>query len=172
MNSKLEKAINEQINFELYSAYIYMSMASYLKSLNLNGFSHWMEIQVKEELAHVIRFYNFVHERGGSVEFQAVPKPKATWESPLNVFEDALEHEKIVTSRINNLVDLAIVEKDHAANANFQWFITEQVEEEANAFAVIQQLKLAGNAMTNLFLLDKELGTRVFVDPNAKPATP
>ncbi len=172
MNPKLEKALNDQINFEIYSAYIYMSMSSYMKSLNLNGFAHWLDIQVKEELAHAVKFYNYIHDRNGNVEFMAIAKPEAGWKSPLHVFEHALEHEKIVTSRINNLVDIAISEKDHAANAHLQWFVNEQVEEEANFFAVVQQLKLAGDSMNNLFLLDKEMATRVFVDPNAKPAAP
>ncbi len=162
MDKKLVKSLNSQFNFELYSAYIYASMASYLKSLDLNGFANWMDIQVQEELAHVKKFYNFLHDRNETVEFDAIPKPQHSWESPLAVFEHALEHEKIVTKRINDLVDQAGKTSDHATINFLQWFISEQVEEEANVMSVVQQIKLVGKS---LFLLDRELGQRVFNPP-------
>ena len=163
MDTKIQKAINDQINFELYSAYIYLSMSSYLKSLNLNGFAHWMEIQVQEETAHAMKLYNFLHERGGDVEFQEIPKPKKKWDSPLAVFQDALAHERIVTGRINDMVNLALELKDHATNAHLQWFINEQVEEESNVLGIVQQIKLSEGSPNGLFMLDRELGQRVFV---------
>jgi ferritin len=165
MDKKMQKAINDQINFELYSSYIYLSMSSYLKSLNLNGFANWMEIQVQEEVFHAMKMYNFLHERGGSVEFQEVPKPKKEWDSPLAAFQNALEHEKIVTGRINDLVDLALELRDHATNAHLQWFISEQVEEESNVLGIVQQIKLSEGSPNGLFMLDRELGQRVFTPP-------
>ena len=165
MDNKMQKAINDQINFELYSSYIYLSMSSYLKSLNLNGFAHWMEIQVQEEVAHAMKLYNFLQERGGNVEFQGIPKPKSKWDSPLDAFQNAYEHEQIVTERINALVDMALQLKDHATNAHLQWFISEQVEEESNVLGILQQMKLAEGAPNGLFMLDRELAQRVFVSP-------
>ena len=162
MDIKMQKELNDQINFELYSSYIYLSMSSYLKSLNLNGFANWMEIQVQEEVAHAMKMYNFLHERGGNVEFQEIAKPKTEWDSPLDAFQNALEHEKIVTGRINNLVDMALELRDHATNAHLQWFISEQVEEESNALGIVQQIKLAEGSPNGLFMLDRELGQRVF----------
>ncbi len=165
MNEKMEKAINDQINFELYSSYIYLSMSSYLRSLNLNGFAHWMEIQVQEEIAHAMKFYNFLHERGGNIEFETIQKPKVSWESTCEVFEDAYKHEQIVTGRINDLVDLALEIRDHATNAHLQWFINEQVEEESNVLGILQQIKLAENSPNGLFMLDRELSQRVYNPP-------
>jgi ferritin len=164
MDKKLVKSINDQINFELYSSYLYLSMASYLKSLNLNGFSNWMDVQVKEELAHTMKFYNFLHDRGEDVALEAIAKPEGKWNSPLEVFEDALKHEKKVTERVNNLATMADELNDHASSNFIQWFVNEQVEEEANVVNVIEQIKLVGGA---LFMLDRELSQRVFVDPNA-----
>jgi ferritin len=166
MNIKMQEAINSQVNFELYSSYIYLSMSSYLKSLNLNGFAHWMEIQIQEEIAHAMKLYNFLHERGGRVELETIQKPKVNWHSPLDAFEDAYKHEQIVTGRINSLVDLALELRDHATNAHLQWFISEQVEEESNVLGIVQQMKLAEGSPNGLFMLDRELGQRVFTPPN------
>ncbi|MDD5596696.1 MAG: ferritin [Victivallaceae bacterium] len=162
MDKKLEKSLNDQLNFELYSSYIYLSMQSYLKSLDLNGFANWMDVQVKEELTHVLKFYDFLHNRNAEVEFEAVSKPQHKWDSPLAVFEHALKHEKIVSKRINDLVDLATKVGDHATVNFLQWFVGEQVEEEANVVSVIRQIKLVGKS---LFMLDRELGQRVFTPP-------
>lgn len=172
MNPKIEKALNEQINLELYSSYIYMSMASYLKSLNLNGFAHWMQIQVQEELAHALKIYNYVTERDGTVVFEAIAKPPQTWESPTEVFSHSYKHEQTVTSRIHEIVDLAIKEKDHSTNAHMQWYLNEQVEEEARVLEIYKQLKFANNAPQVLLMFDRELAQRVFIDPNAQPAQP
>jgi ferritin len=167
LNPTMEQALNKQLNAELYSAYLYLSMAAYFYSLNLNGFANWMTVQNQEETMHAMKFYNFINERGGRIKLEQIDTPPTEWPSPLNVFEETLKHEEKVTSLINNLVDLAIAERDHAANAFLQWFITEQVEEEASANDIIQNLKLAGNDPHALFMLDRELGTRVFTPPAA-----
>ena len=164
MNKELVEALNSQMNFEFYSSYIYLAMSSHLKSKNLNGFANWMHVQTQEEITHAMKFYEFLQDRGVDVEFEAVPKPQKSWDSPLAVFEHALKHEKIVTSRIGKLLDLATKCKDHATINFLQWFVAEQVEEEANAMDVIEQIKLVGKS---LFMLDRELGQRVFNDPTA-----
>lgn len=165
MSKKMGKALNEQLNFEIYSSYIYASMASWFKAQDLNGFANWMNVQVQEELDHAGRFYGFMHDYGAEVEYEVIPKPKSSWKSPIEVFEDTLHHEGQVTSRINNLIDLALKEKDHATNARLQWFITEQVEEEANILALLRQVKLIKGSPDALILLDRELGQRVFNPP-------
>ena len=167
MNPKIVKTLNEQINFELYSAYVYMSMSAYLKSLNLPGFAHWMEIQTREELGHALKIYYHLSERGGEVFFDTIKKPPQKWESPMAAFKHAYEHEQIVTSKIENIVDLALTEKDHTTNNQMQWFLNEQIEEEANVLEIYQQLKMANNAPQVLLIMDRELAQRVFVDPNA-----
>ncbi len=162
MDKKMQEAINDQMNFELYSSYIYLAMSSYLKSINLNGFAHWMEIQVQEEVSHAMKLYGFLHDRGADVELQGIPKPEKKWKSVGDVFQKALGHEQIVTGRINKLVDLALELKDHATNAHLQWFINEQVEEESSVLEILQQVKLAEGTPNGLFMLDRELGQRVF----------
>jgi ferritin len=165
LSQNMEQALNKQLNAEFYSAYLYLSMAAYYYSLNLNGFANWMTVQNQEETMHAMKFYNYINERGGRIQLAPIDGPPTNWNSPLEVFEETLKHEEKVTGLINNLVDLAIAERDHAANAFLQWFITEQVEEEASANEVIQNLKLAGNDPHALFMLDRELGTRVFTPP-------
>lgn len=167
ISPKMEQALNKQVNAELYSAYLYLSMAAYFYSVNLNGFANWMMVQNLEETAHAMKFYHFINERGGRIQLDAIDKPAIEWSSPMEVFEKTLKHEEKVTSLINNLVDLAIAERDHASNAFLQWFITEQVEEEATASEIIQNLKMAGNDPQTLFMFDRELGARVFTPPAA-----
>lgn len=165
LEKKMEKAINDQINAELYSAYLYLSMAAYFESTNLKGFSSWMRVQTMEEQAHAKKFYDFVNERGGRVILSAIEAPPAEWESPLAAFENVLEHEQLVTGRINDLVNLAQELKDHASNSFLQWYVDEQVEEEATASEIIQSLKLTQNDSSGLFMIDRELGQRTFVPP-------
>jgi ferritin len=167
LSEKMQEALNKQLNAELYSAYLYLSMAAYYYSINLNGFANWMKVQNQEETMHAMKFYQFINDRGGMIWLDAIAQPPTTWSTPLEVFEETLKHEEKVTGLINNLVDLAMTERDHATNAFLQWFITEQVEEEASANEVIQTLKLAGNDPHALFMLDRELGTRVFTPPPA-----
>ncbi len=164
----MHEALNDQLNFELYSAYIYYSMAAYLESQDMPGFANWMKVQVKEELTHVDKFFTYICEREGRVLMKQIDAPATEWKSPLDVFQDAHKHEQIVTGRINKLVDLSLKESDHATNSFLQWFVTEQVEEEASVKTIIQQLKLAGKDGHGLLMLDRELGTRVFTMPPAE----
>ena len=165
LNPKIQEAFNKQINAELYSSYLYLSMSAYFESISLKGFANWMRVQAQEEVLHAMKFYTFVNERGGAVNLTAIDGPPVKWDSPLNTFEEVARHEQKVTGMINNLVDLAITERDHAANAFLQWFVTEQVEEEASADEVIQQLKLTGKEGGGLFMIDRELAARVFTMP-------
>jgi len=165
VGEKIQGAFNEQINAELYSSYLYLSMSAYFESVNLKGFANWMRVQAQEELVHAMKFYDFIIERGGKVHLLSVEEPPITWNSPLHAFEDSYLHERKITGMINRLVDLAIEEKDHASNSFLQWFVNEQVEEESSADNVVQQLKLAGDQGSGLFMVDRELATRVFVMP-------
>jgi len=159
-------AINKQINAELWSAYIYYAMAAWLEDNDLPGMGAWMKAQVQEELFHADKFFSFVTERGGRVVLSPIDDPGKDWESAAAVFEHAYEHEQWVTSNINGLMDLAIELKDHATASFLQWYVDEQVEEEANTSTVAQQLRMVEGS-ASLFMLDKELGARVFTPPTA-----
>lgn len=165
LNETIEKKINSQINAELFSAYLYYSMASYFESISLSGAAHWMRNQVMEELIHVQKFVTYVNERRGTVKLEAIECPQTEWKSPLDAFEAAYEHEIHITGRINTLLDAALKESDHATANFLQWFVAEQVEEEASADAVVQQLKLVGDNKGGLFMIDKELAARVVTLP-------
>ena len=167
LNEKIETACNEQLQAEVYSAYLYWSMSAYFESINLAGFAGWMRVQALEEMTHAEKFFHFISERGGRVSLAAIQAPPVEWDSALAVFEDAYAHEQKVTALINSLVDLAVAEKDHASNAFLQWFVTEQVEEEATADDVVQKLKLMGDAPGGMFMLDREMAQRVFIPPPA-----
>jgi ferritin len=167
LSQKVQDAINNQINAELFSSYLYLSMSNYFESLNLSGMAHWMKAQAEEEKIHAEKFMNFVNEAGGRVILAAIDAPQTEWESPLSVFEDALGHEKKITGMINELVDIAQTDKNHAANNLLQWFIDEQVEEEASADDIVQKLKLVGDNGTGVFMIDNELGTRPLPTPAA-----
>ena len=168
IGEKIETALNEQINWELYSAYLYLSMSAYFLSINLNGFASWMRVQALEEVTHAMKFFDFINERSGRVTLLETKAPPKEWESPLAAFEDAYEHECFVSSRINDLVNLSLDEKDHASNNFLQWFVGEQVEEEASVDEVAQKLKIIGGDGGGLFMLDQELGQRVFTPPAAE----
>ncbi len=165
ISEKLEKAFNDQINKELYSEYLYLSMQAYFERLNLKGFVNWMNVQVQEEHAHAMGMFNYVHERGGKVELEAIDKPQVEWNSPLHVFEEVLKHEEFVTSRINALMDVAEEVKDRAALSFLDWYLKEQVEEESNVGGVLATLKLIKDDAKALLMLDKELAARTFVAP-------
>lgn len=165
LSDKMHQALNKQVNAELYSAYLYLSMASYFESLNLPGFANWMTAQVQEEIMHAMKFYGYINERGKRVLMMAIDAPPTQWDSPLAVYEYTYAHEQKVSGLINDLVDMAMTEKDHATSNMLQWFVGEQVEEESSADGVVQRLKLIGDAREGLFLLDKELGQRVFTPP-------
>ena len=158
ISKSVEKALNDQINAELYSSYLYLSMVAYFESLNLAGFATWMKAQTQEEIVHAMKIYDFVNERGGRVILQAIDAPVTEWDSPLAAFEAAYAHEQLITGRINDLVNLAVEEKDHATNAFLQWFVNEQVEEEMSVDSVVQNLKIAKDAPGALFMIDRELG--------------
>lgn len=162
ISKKMQKALNKQINAELYSSYLYYSMSAYFEALNLLGFANWMRIQAMEELTHVQKFYSYVHDRDGRVELSAIDAPPFEWESVLATFKAAYEHEQKVTKMINELVDLAIEEKDHATNNFLQWFVKEQVEEEASAKNIVDRIELVEENKNALFMLDRELGARQF----------
>lgn len=165
LSQKMEAALNAQINAEYYSSYLYLSMAADSEAAGLKGFANWFQIQVQEETTHMMKFFNFVLERGVRVDLGPIEGPPTKWESALEAFQATLEHEQSVTAMINKLVDLAIAESDHATNNFLQWFVGEQVEEEATAGEILQQLKLIGDEPHALLMLDRELGQRVFVPP-------
>ena len=165
LGKNMEKALNKQVNAELYSAYLYLSMEAYFESRNLKGFANWMRCQTQEEMFHAMKLYDFINERSGTVSLTAIEGPKTLWKSPLDAFEDALKHEQKVTGIIGGLVDLAVQEKDHASNSFLQWYVDEQVEEEASVDGVVQNLKLTGDAPGGLFMIDKELSARIFTMP-------
>ena len=165
LGKKIEEALNKQINAELYSSYLYLSMQAYFASENLGGFANWMGAQMQEELLHALKIFDFVNERKGRVLMKAIEQPPSEWKSPLNVFEDTLKHEQKVTNMINKLSDLAISEKDHATASFLKWFVDEQVEEEASADKILQQLQMIKESAGGLFMLDKELGKRVVKSP-------
>ncbi len=167
ISERIQAAINTQINAETYSAYLYFSMSAYFSSLNLAGFANWMRIQGLEELTHADRFFSYLIERGGRVVLEPVEGPPAEWDSPLAAFEEQLRHEQKVTRMINNLMDLATEIKDHATRSFLNWFVDEQVEEEAAADGLVQKMKLIGESGGGLFMLDNELGRRVFTPPAA-----
>lgn len=170
MNAKVEEAFNRQLNAEMYSSYLYLSMSAYFESINLAGLANWMRVQAQEELLHAMKFFSFICERGGKVTLDAVNAPPSEWKSPLAVFENTCEHEAKVTGLINGLLDITMGEKDHASTAFLQWFVTEQVEEEASADKIRQQLKLTGDQGAGLFMIDRELAQRTFIMPAATSA--
>jgi len=162
MNGKILEEMNKQINEELFSGYLYYSMSAHFESVGLPGFAHWMRTQALEEQEHAHRFYNYINERGGDVKLQAIEAPQTEWSSPLQIFEAAYKHEQHITGRINKLVEIAQEEKDHASVNFLQWFVAEQVEEEASADEVVQRLKLVEDSKGGLFMIDREMAQRVY----------
>lgn len=169
LSKTMEKALNGQINAELYSSYLYLAMSAWFTANGLAGFANWMRQQVQEEMFHAIKFYDFVGGRGGKVVLESIAKPEAKWKTGTEIFQAVLEHERKVTGLIDNLVNQALDERDHATNIFLQWFVTEQVEEEANAGAILDKLKLIGKDSGGLFALDQELAQRVFTMPTTAP---
>jgi ferritin len=160
INKSMQDAINEQINKELFSSYLYLSMAAYFEEKNLSGFGHWMRIQADEERGHAMKLYDFLLERGGKVMLKAIEAPKTEWNSNLEVAEEVAAHEGKVTASIHALYELALQEKDYPAQVMLQWFINEQVEEERNAAELVADLKLIEERGTAVLMLDKQLGKR------------
>ena len=168
LKEKMEKAINDQINAELFSSYLYKSMASWLESQDLPGMANWMDIQAKEEMDHAMKFYDYVIERGGRVIFQAIEAPQSSWESPLEAFKAALDHEIYISSRIDDLMDMALEEKDHATRIMLNWFVEEQVEEEDNASDNVSKLDMLKDSKRGMYMLDREFASRVYTPPVAE----
>ena len=162
IQKRIEEAFNIQINAELYSAYLYLSMASYFEAQNLPGFANWMRVQFQEEQFHAFKMFDFVNERGGRVILTKIDGPKVEWENVIDVFEEVLAHEQHVTSLINNLMDIAIDERDHATRSFLNWFVDEQVEEESTAEAIIAELKLIDGKGNGILMMDREFRARVF----------
>ena len=160
INKSMQDAINDQINKELYSSYLYLSMAAYLEDRNLSGFAHWMRVQETEEREHAMNFYDFIVERGGRVILKAIEAPKTEWKSTLELAEEVAAHEAVVTASIHALYELALKEKDYSAQIMLQWFITEQVEEERNAAEIVSNLKLIEDRGTAILMLDHRLAKR------------
>ncbi|MFP5212130.1 MAG: ferritin [Acidobacteriota bacterium] len=165
LSERMEKTLNEQVNAEFYSSYLYLSMSAYFRKINLNGFARWMEVQALEEMTHAMKIYNFLIDRGKTVVLTPIAGPKTSWTSPLEAFQDAYNHELKVTSLINNLMNIAVEERDHASNSFLQWFVNEQVEEESSADEVVQKLKMIGDNSGGLYMLDQEMGARLFTPP-------
>lgn len=168
LSSKLETALNKQINEEYYSSYLYLAMAAYLEDENLDGCAHWMRMQALEEYQHGMKIFDYVVDRGARVELQAIAAPPKEWDSPVAAFQASLEHEQYMTANINGLADLAIAEKDHATNNLMQWYIAEQVEEEASVDNILKKLAMMGGTGPGLFMMDRELMNRA--EPTAPAA--
>jgi ferritin len=160
MDKKIEKEMNAQINREIYSAYLYLSMAAYFEAENLNGFAHWMKVQAMEEMFHAMKFYTFICDRAGQVILESIDKPDSKFDSIKDVFEKTLAHEKIVTKYINSLYSIAKKQDDNASLIFLEWFLTEQVEEEKNPTDILAKLKHTGERGEGVLMLDKELGSR------------
>ena len=160
LSKTVQDAINDQIGKEFYSAYIYLQMSAYFQSTNLPGCAHWMRMQYQEEMLHALKLYDYVHEREGRVTLQAIPQPRGDFKSPLDVFEQSLGHEREVTAMINKLYALTQKENDYPTTIQLQWFITEQVEEEKDAGAIVEQLKMVGDNKMGMIMLDRQLGAR------------
>ena len=160
LDAKLEAALNAQVNAELHSAYLYLSMAAYFESVDLQGFANWMRVQYQEETLHGLKFFDYINHRNGRVKLTQLEDPATEWKSPLEAFRQAYEHEKHISKLIANLVQQSRQVGDTSTETFLQWFVTEQVEEEAQTYRIAQQLKLAGNERTALLLLDRELAKR------------
>lgn len=162
LNKKIEEALNAQINAEMWSAYLYLSMAAHCHAAGYNGMANWFEVQFNEEQDHARIFYNYIVQRGGKVTLKAIDAVPTSWDSILAVFENTLQHEQKVTALINDLMALALDEKDFATQSMLKWFIDEQVEEEDNAQTIIDNIRMIGDNGYGLFMLDKELGARTY----------
>ncbi len=160
LDADLEKALNDHLGAELYAAHLYLAMSAYCESMNLPGSAEWFRIQGQEEQGHAMRFYRYIIDRGGRVVLPAIPEPPSEFGTPLEVFEQSLEREREVTGRIQDLYATAASRKDYATHTFLQWFITEQVEEEAEATRIVESLRMIGEDRSALLLLDRELGTR------------
>jgi ferritin len=160
LSEKVLSALNDQLNAEFYSSYLYLAMAAHMEAEGFTGMGHWLRKQSEEELAHAMKFYKFILDRGGRVQFKAVDQPPSHWKSPLALFENVLEHERQISGRVWSLIELTGQEKDPATRVFLHWFVEEQVEEEAQVALIVQKLRMVGDSVNGLFLIDRELGSR------------
>jgi ferritin len=160
IKEKIEKALNQQLKQELFAFYIYLSMSAHFESMNLNGFANWMRFQAEEEKTHGLKFYDYILQANGKIDLKQIDAPKKSWKSVQEIFEDTYNHEKKVTESIYDIVDLSISERDHATHNFLQWFVSEQVEEEATALKILEKIKLIGDNQGALFIFDREMGSR------------
>ena len=167
ISDTMEKALNEQVNKEFYSAYLYLAMSAYCNTTGLPGFAHWMRMQYEEEIMHVTKMYDYILGQGGAVHLKAIEEPPKTYGTPLEVFETTLEHEQLVTNLIHKLMGLAVEERDYATQTFLQWYVTEQVEEEANVNDILAPLRMVGNDKGGLMMIDQQLATRATPTPPA-----
>ena len=170
LKEKLSQALSDQVNAELYSAYLYLAMSAHSDRAGFKGFANWLDIQAQEEMAHAMHMFSHILERGATPSFQAVEAPPAEFDSLTSLFEKVLSHEQYVSQRIDKIATLAMQESDHATYGFIQWYVNEQVEEESSADEILQKLKYIGDNLSMLYTLDTELGTRVFIDPFAGTA--
>lgn len=169
LGDKVQNALNGHVGAEFYSAHLYLAMSAYFESIDLPGAANWMRVQYQEELTHALKIFDYVIERDGRATVKTIDAPPAEWKSALDVFEAAYKHEQQVSARVGELTELARSEKDHATEVFLQWFVNEQVEEEASVKAIVQQFRMIGESKDGIFLIDRELGTRVFVPPAPAP---
>jgi ferritin len=160
LSKSMQNAINEQIKNEMFSAYLYLSMAAHFEAENLPGFANWMKVQSKEEVEHAMKFFEYVYDRGGRVTLKAIDQPQTTFKTPLDIFKQVLEHERKVTAMIHKLYELALKENDYPSQVMLQWFIKEQVEEEKNGETIIEQLKMVGDSSAALMMADRQFAAR------------
>jgi len=160
LSTAMQDRLNKQLKAELDSAYLYLSMAAHCEEQNLKGFSHWLRMQEVEEREHAMKIFQYIADRGGRIALDRLEKPQSSWSSPLAAAEDVLSHERHVTAMIHELAEAAIAEKDHATETMLHWFISEQVEEEAQAADLVQRLKIAGTSGPGLYIIDRELSQR------------
>ncbi|UTB32966.1 MAG: ferritin [Methanobacterium sp. ERen5] len=165
MDEKMVESLNSQLNAEMYSAYLYLSMGAYFEDLDLSGFANWMRVQAQEEMTHAMKIHDFIIQRGDRVTLTKIEAPPTEWESPVNAFEHVYKHEQKVTGLINQLVNLALSLGDHATNNFLQWFVAEQVEEEESSIGVLKRVKMANDSLSGMLMLDNELSQRIFTPP-------
>ena len=167
ISEKMQSELNEQVNKEFYSAYLYLAMAAYCTTIGLPGFAHWMRLQYEEENMHVTKMYDYILDQGGEIHLKKIEEPGKEFGSPVEIFEQTLEHEQFITRSINNLMGLAIEERDYATQTFLQWYVTEQVEEEANVNDVLNPLRMVGNDKGGLMMIDQNLSNRAGAAPAA-----
>jgi ferritin len=168
INKKVVDVLNKQVNAEFWSAYLYLSMSAWCESKGLKGFANWMRVQFQEETSHALKIHDYVLNRSGEIKLQPIAAVETSWKSILHVFEETYKHECVVTEMIANCYETALAEKDHATASMLKWFIDEQTEEESNALEIIDQLKLVGEKGDGIYILDKEMSARTFVDATKK----